>query len=148
MCESTTKDLVAEAISTEPRTVAELVELTGKSESTVRKALKELENDGEATQDDESKAWSKPERRVRQNHGYARDSKAKQDATARNQEVTDFLRENGSSTLEDIADGTSCPTKRAAYHAVWRLRNMGLVEVTERKLWKLVDEDQVEAEAG
>src|SRR5262252_6378214 len=98
-----TKDQVAEAISTDAFTVAELVELTGKGESTVRKALKALQEDGEATQDDETSKWSKPEHKTRKNHGYARNSKGKQDADARDQEVIDFLTENGPSTLEDIA---------------------------------------------
>src|SRR5215471_3580160 len=117
-----TKDQVAEAISTDSFSVDELVELTSRSESTVKKALKALADAGEAEFDEESGKWSKPEKKVRANHGYRRNTKASADADKVDAELIDFLTEHGPSKLQDIFEGTSCPTKRAAYHALWRIR--------------------------
>jgi DNA-binding transcriptional ArsR family regulator len=149
MSETTTKDQVLEALSDEPMSVADLVTLTDKSDSTVRKALKELSDEGSATKGEDG-GWTAVTKRVRANHGYARNTKTSTAADARDEEVISFLQANeGRAPLVDIFEGTSCPTKRAAYHVAWRLIQRGIVQVVERKFYELVEQDdEAEAEAS
>jgi hypothetical protein len=123
-----TKDTILESLAGGPKTVAQLVEATGKSDSTVRTAVKELVEDGIAAGPEnrqytlvgQSDNGDKPKRK---NHGYARNTSTDLKANIRDTEVIEFLTElDGEATLDEIADGTSAPTRRAAQHAVWRLR--------------------------
>lgn len=133
-----TKDEIFEAVKTGPETVAALVESTGKSESTVRKALKELEADG-LVERHEDGGWSAREHKARANHGYARNTASKKDADARDAAIVKFFEgTEGTVRLADVAEGLSI-TVRAARHGVWRLKNAGTVEQPERGQYQLVE---------
>src|SRR5262245_29850696 len=113
-----TKDSILESLSA-PRTVAELVTLTEKSDSTVRKALGELIEDGLVQRGHnrtyEPVTTAEGDKPKRKNHGYARNTSTDLKANIRDTEVIEFLTELGSeATLDEIADGTTAPTRRAA----------------------------------
>lgn len=118
-----------------PTSVKDLVESTGKSDSTVRKALKAMVEAGEAERTDDG--YRTPVK-TRANHGYARNGSAKRDADQRDADVTAFLETTEQARLKEIAESLSI-TVRAARHAIWRLGRNGRVEQVERGVYSLVD---------
>lgn len=136
----TTNEMISEALTAEPMTVAQLVELTGKSDSTVRKALKELVEAEQATKTDDG--YRTPVK-VRANHGYARNTKDKADADKRNADVLEAVEANGgSATKVEIAEALNI-TQRAAQHAIWRLRRAGELQ-RNGNAYEFGDADKVE----
>lgn len=133
----TTTEMIAQALSATPQPVSHFVELTGKSDSTVRKALKEMVEADTATKTDDG--FRTPVK-TRANHGYARNTQFDLKATKRDQDVIDALTEAEQAKLVDIAEALSI-TVRAARHAVWRLSRNGLVEQVERGVYALVDQE-------
>jgi predicted transcriptional regulator len=128
---STTTDTIQGLL---PATVDELVEATGKSKTTVRKALKELD----AVKNDDGK-FEVPEVKPRANHGYARNTGSKRDADQRDADVIGVIKASEDGVkLADIADALSI-TKRAARHAVWRLGNAGTVEQPSKGVYALAE---------
>lgn len=142
-----TKDTIVKEITQAPRTVTSLVEQLGKSESTVRAALKELVEDGIAQRDaatrtfqavgqTEPNAEDKPKRA---NHGYARNTSEDLKANARDIAVVEFLEANGESTLKDIAQSLGITVRAARHAAAWRLVNRGEVEQVRKGFYALTE---------
>lgn len=133
--EPTTKDQVLEAVKSGANTVKSVAEAIGKSETTARKALAELVEDGTVAKSEEGEFTA----RSRANHGYMRNTKDRKDADERDGQVMAFFAENGSGTKSEVAEFIGI-TPRAAYHALWRLRNHEQV-VFEDGVWSLPEED-------
>lgn len=138
---ASTKETVAEQLSDSPVSIKDLVEATGKSDSTVRKAVKELVAEGEAVEvDTESgKGFTARPANSRKNHGYARNTSKGADADKRDEDIVKLFTEaEGTLKLTDIAEALSITT-RAARHGVWRLGRKGVVSQPERGQYELAD---------
>lgn len=139
---TTATETILEAAQT-GMTVKDLVEATGKSDSTVRKAIKSLVAEGHLVKNEDG-TLEVPETKVRANHGYARNTKAAKKATARDINVVAHLVEVGATSKDDLAEHLTTVeaaevTGRAAYHALWRLRKNGVV-TNEGASYSLVED--------
>jgi predicted ArsR family transcriptional regulator len=138
---ASTKDMVAEQLTDTPVSIKDLVEATGKSDSTVRKAVKELVTAGDAVEvdTDSGKGFTTRPANTRKNHGYARNTSKGQAADERDEAIVEVFSSSDSPLkLSDIAEALSITT-RAARHGVWRLGRKGVVHQPERGSYELVD---------
>ena len=136
-----TKDSNLEALESGSKTIAELVEKVGKSDSTVRTAVKELVEDGSVSGPVDRQytlAAQTGEKPRRKNHGYARNTSSAKKADERNSAVINTLENESPQALKDIAENLHI-TVRAARHATWRLIRAGEVEQVERGLYALTE---------
>jgi DNA-binding IclR family transcriptional regulator len=140
-----TKDTVSELLSDEPTTISQLVEATGKSDSTVRKAVKELVEAGDAVEvdTDNGKGFTAKPANTRRNHGYARNTSKTKAADERDAQVIEFVGSaDGTVKLTDIAEALSI-TVRAARHAAWRLGRQGRLAQPERGQYELPQDGEL-----
>ena len=119
------EDQIRAALVSGPKTVKELVEITGKSESTVRKAVKALEASGAVTKDGTSYAVAEITKGD-ENRGRGRPKDPF--VQARDERVLEVVKNSGEAgvTTASIAEKLDITTN-AAYISVWRLKKDGKV---------------------
>lgn len=142
---SNAKDTVKELLTELPQSISQLVETSGKSDSTVRKAVKELVAEGDAVEveTDHGKGFTAKPANQRRNHGYARNTSQAKAADERDAAIVNFVGSaDGPVKLTDIAEALSI-TVRAARHGVWRLSRKGVVAQPERGTYELAEDGEL-----
>lgn len=129
----TAAEAIVEALTATPVTVADLVESTGKSESSVKRALGKLIEGDEPQairiegEGDEPDTYRIP-KRERANYGYERNTSQGQNATRRSKNLRSVLEAAESApNLQGLADLLSNlegkkVTPRSVTHVIWRHR--------------------------
>jgi predicted transcriptional regulator len=110
-----------------PKTVAELVKITGKSETTVRKTVKSLEAAGAVVKDGKAyAAASTPELSAGEKRGRGRPKDAF--VQARDERVLGAIKAAGPTGITTVSIASALDiTEKAAYISVWRLKKAGRV---------------------